>query len=208
MSAPTSPHPSDFQAAQDRNGPEDPVKCPATGEKEGQRLQPGWGGGGGEGSPQMWQLWWGRRGVEQQMGRRGPGRDGGWLDHSAPSQPGHGLQASHFLCLNEGSRQCLPTTAASSPCGVGGSTAPRWSRSGTKSPAEHTVFCSHHRRTLRLRHTEHQLQQCSPHPTGARTGHSCASLLVKCHYHYLQEEAGGVGGGVKKKTGPEDFQEL
>lgn len=48
----------------------------------------------------------------------------GWPDHSAQGRPGCGLQASHFLCLNEGSWKCLPVTA-SSPDAVSASTR-RW----------------------------------------------------------------------------------
>lgn len=56
----------------------------------------------------MWLL-----GGEVAEWHKAGGEAKGWPDHFAQGQPGYRFQASHFLCLNEGSRKCFPVTASS-----------------------------------------------------------------------------------------------
>lgn len=80
----------------------------------------------------MWVL-----GGEVAEWHKAGGEAKGWPDHSAQGRPGCGLQASHFLCLNEGSWKCLPVTASSPDAALG------WSQ--TKSPSQPTGIRPHRR---------------------------------------------------------------
>ena len=95
---------------------------------------------------------------------RGCGRSPA-LDHFAQGQPGCGLQASHFLCFNKGSQKCFPTTA-SPPYTAWQDKVSFMTSCGSFPSVEPLGTSSGHSPLL---------------PTGARTEHSSAWLLVKCH---------------------------